>query len=105
MNPSVKSHLLSVLCVLLFVGSPANSQTLKVMWSKQFGQVVSWYVRTSPGILLVRVGKSLIAVDEIEGRQLWMFPVVESSNRSLGGVDAHTASSSRLASTVSTRSR
>jgi len=88
MNRSVKTHLLAVSCLLLFVAIPVNSQKLKLTWSKQFAQPVLWYVRTSPGILLVQVGKSLIAVDEADGRQLWMFPVVEPSGKSLGGLDA-----------------
>ena len=52
-------------------GTPASGQTLELRWKKDFPKSVSWYVRTSPGILIVKSGKSLTAVDGKDGRQLW----------------------------------
>jgi outer membrane protein assembly factor BamB len=60
-----------MLCVLLFFGPSANSQSLKLNWTKEFAKPVSWYVRTSPGILLVKSGNSLTALDGKGGRPLW----------------------------------
>jgi outer membrane protein assembly factor BamB len=64
-------HFLELLCVLFFLGPSANSQTLKLNWTKEFSKPVSWYVRTSPGILLVKSGNSLTALDGKDGRELW----------------------------------
>jgi outer membrane protein assembly factor BamB len=62
---------LVLLCVLFFLGPSTNSQTLKLNWTKEFAKPVSWYVRTSPGILLVKAGNSLTALDGKDGRELW----------------------------------
>jgi outer membrane protein assembly factor BamB len=59
-------------CVAWFVIASASPQTLKLNWTKEFAKPVSWYVRTSPGILLVKSGSSLTAVDGKDGRQLWV---------------------------------
>jgi len=68
--------LFSALC---FIAIPAAPQSLDMRWKKDFPKEVSWYVRTSPGILLVRAGKSLTALDGLDGRQLWALPDVASS--------------------------
>jgi outer membrane protein assembly factor BamB len=52
----------------------AQSQLLGTSWEKQFTQSINWFVRTSAGVLLVRAGKSLSAIDGVEGRQLWSIP-------------------------------
>lgn len=65
------------LCAFLLAGPCARAQSLKVAWSKEFAKPVAWFVRTSPGIVVVRVDKSLVALDEVEGQQLWMLPKVE----------------------------
>jgi outer membrane protein assembly factor BamB len=40
-------------------------------WKIRFQKSINWYVRTSAGILLVRSGKSLTAIDGVDGKQLW----------------------------------
>jgi outer membrane protein assembly factor BamB len=60
-----------LLCVLSVLGPTANSQTLKFNWAREFPKPVSWYVRTSPGILLVKSGNVLAALDGNDGRPLW----------------------------------
>lgn len=55
----------------------AQLQPLTTAWEKEFTQSINWYVRTSAGVLLVRAGKSLSAIDGVEGRQLWSIPSVE----------------------------
>jgi outer membrane protein assembly factor BamB len=86
MRSSLKTPFLVLLC-FLFSPNIANAQTLKLRWSKQFSQRVSWHARTSPGIILIMVGKRLTAVDEAEGQQLWTLPVIESSF-AMGGVNS-----------------
>ncbi len=74
---------LVMLCVLVFFGPSANSQNLKLNWTKEFAKSVSWYVRTSPGVLLVKSGKSLTALDGKDGRQLWELADVRLGNTSV----------------------
>lgn len=74
---------LVMLCALSFLGPSASSQTLKLNWTKEFSKSVSWYVRTSPGILLVKSGKSFTALDGKDGRQLWELGDVRLGNTSL----------------------
>ncbi|HKM91839.1 MAG TPA: PQQ-binding-like beta-propeller repeat protein [Candidatus Acidoferrales bacterium] len=69
----------ALLYALCFLATTAISQSLDMRWKKDFPKEVSWYVRTSPGILLVRVGRSLTALDGVDGRQLWALPDVGSS--------------------------
>jgi outer membrane protein assembly factor BamB len=83
LHHSAKIRLLVVWCVWLFFGIPAKSQTLKLNWAKKFSKSVSWYVRTSPGILLVRSGRSLTALDGRDGRELWHLPDVRIGTTSL----------------------
>ncbi|MGB6832296.1 MAG: PQQ-binding-like beta-propeller repeat protein, partial [Candidatus Acidiferrum sp.] len=71
MDRTAKIFLLVVQCVFFFIGPPANSQTLKLNWTKEFAKPVSWYVRTSPGILIVKAQNSLTALDGKDGRELW----------------------------------
>ena len=55
----------------------ANAEHIPVRWQKEYPQGVEWFVRTSPGILIVRSGKSLSALDGEDGRELWSLPEVE----------------------------
>ncbi len=48
-----------------------------VAWEKSFSHSVEWCVRTSPGVLIVRAGKSLSALDGQSGEQLWSIPEIE----------------------------
>lgn len=59
------------LAIGLSFGSTAVAQRLDFLWKKDFPKSVSWYVRTSAGILLVKSGRSLAALDEKDGRELW----------------------------------
>ena len=61
----------------------SNEPSTQLKWKKSFPKKVSWYVRTSPGILLVRSGKSLTALDGADGRQLWQSPEFDWSMESL----------------------
>ena len=47
---------------------------------------MSWYARTSPGILLVRTGKGLTALAGADGRQLWEISDLETNKWNMGGV-------------------
>ncbi len=49
---------------------------------------VNWYARTSAGIIVVKAGKSLYALKEEDGEQLWMQPVVETTGKLKGSMDA-----------------
>ena len=66
----------------------SNAQSLKVSWTKLFAKPVNWYVRTSAGIIVAEVGKGLVAIDEIDGNQLWALPVVQRTGKWQGSVDA-----------------
>jgi len=79
MNRFLRLHFLFPLCALCVLAVPAFAQSLEPRWQKDFPKEVSWYVRTSPGILLVRAGKSLTALDALDGRQLWALPDLDLS--------------------------
>lgn len=74
MIPRWRLHSLVWLCVFCLSAGSALSESLEERWRKEFPKEISWYVRTSPGILLVKAGKSLTAVDATDGRQLWVLP-------------------------------
>jgi len=74
MIPRLRFHSLICLCVFCLSAGSALSQSLEERWRKEFPKEISWYVRTSPGILLVKAGKSLTAIDALDGRQLWVLP-------------------------------
>ncbi|MGB8474081.1 MAG: PQQ-binding-like beta-propeller repeat protein [Candidatus Acidiferrum sp.] len=74
---------LAVLGVMVFAGT-ASAQRLELRWQKDFPKSVSWYVRTSAGVLLVKSGKSLMAVDGRDGRELWSLEDLRMSSTSLG---------------------
>ena len=76
----------ALLVASFFCATPNVAQSLKLSWKKDFPKSVSWYVRTSPGILLVRSGKSLTALDGEDGRQLWMLPEVQIGEEPLAGM-------------------
>jgi len=77
------------LCSCLSVASfRASSQTIKTKWSKVFAKPVNWYARTSAGIIVVKAGKSFYAVKEADGEQLWMLPVVRTTGKTKGSLDA-----------------
>ena len=67
------------LWALLAGASRASGQTLELRWKKDFPKSVSWYVRTSPGILIVKSGNNLTALDGRDGRQLWELSDVRTS--------------------------
>jgi outer membrane protein assembly factor BamB len=50
---------------------------LELRWEKKFAKEISWYVRTSPGILLVKTSKSITALDGATGQLLWELPEVK----------------------------
>ncbi len=72
-----KHYLLALFFSLGFFAYPSSPQSLDFRWEKKFAKEVSWYVRTSPGILLVKAGKSITALDGANGQQLWELPKVE----------------------------
>jgi outer membrane protein assembly factor BamB len=72
-----RSLILLVLVGILSIAAEAQSQALATAWEKQFANPVDWYVRTSSGVLLVRAGQSLTALDGVDGRQLWSLPQIE----------------------------
>lgn len=76
----MKRSLAISLCTALFSlvsASVGQAESLKVTWTKELAKPVSWIARTSPGIIIARTGKSLIALNEVQGQQLWMLPTVE----------------------------
>lgn len=56
--------------------APATVPALPVAWEHQFPQNIDWYIRTSAGMLLVRTGPSLTAIDGTNGKALWALPYV-----------------------------
>src|SRR5579859_3393742 len=70
----------------LFFGSTAVAQRLEFLWKKDFPKSVSWYVRTSAGILLVKSGKGLTALDGKDGRELWELADVRVSETGLAAM-------------------
>jgi outer membrane protein assembly factor BamB len=79
-------HFLVALCVSLFLGPSANPQTLKPNWTRKFPNPVSWYVRTSAGILLVKSARSLTALDAKSGNELWALADVRLGSTSFADV-------------------
>jgi len=77
---------LLMLCVFMFLAPSASLQSLKLNWTKVFAKPVSWYVRTSPGILLVKSGNSLTALDGKDGRQLWALADVRLDGTSVADI-------------------
>ncbi len=69
-----------VSCVLCATPVFAQDQWPATVWEKQFPKHIDWYARTSSGVLLVRSGKSLTALDAVDGHQLW-----EMQDLELGG--------------------
>jgi len=79
MNRSFVHFVLTVSWAFSVSVPPVSAQLLEPRWQKDFPNKVDWYVRTSPGVLIVRSGKTLTALDGLDGRQLWTFPDVELS--------------------------
>jgi hypothetical protein len=79
MKDAKRLSFFTLLCVLSVSAVSGHSQSLESKWKKDFPKQISWYVRTSPGILLVKAGKDLIALDGIDGHQLWELPGAETS--------------------------
>ncbi len=72
-----KLYLLALFLSLGFFTYPAAPQSLDLRWQTKFPKEVAWYVRTSPGILLVKAGKSITALDGANGQRLWELPEVK----------------------------
>ena len=72
-----KFRLLAAFFFLGFFAYPAASQSLDFRWKIEFPKEVAWYVRTSPGILVVKAGKSITALDGANGQRLWELPEVK----------------------------
>jgi len=81
MKRSLLTLLASLLALLSVASMPigvrAAAPDLTPKWQQTFPDSVHWYLRTSLGILLVRSGKALIALDGVDGKQLWSFPEIE----------------------------
>jgi outer membrane protein assembly factor BamB len=82
MKKSVLTIAAAVVAFLLaFVSTPAAAHAavpdLIAKWQQTFPDSVRWYVRTSLGILLVRSGTSLTAVDGVDGTKIWSLPEIE----------------------------
>jgi len=73
----VRFAVLALSCVLLLSGNWSKAQSLQPVWSQRFQKEIHWYTRTSPGILLVKWGKSLSAIDGVEGKLLWTMEDLE----------------------------
>jgi hypothetical protein len=71
MNRRVGLIYVAFLGIGLLLGNNAAAQKFEFNWKKDFSKSVFWYVRTSPGVLLVKSGKSLTALDGKDGRELW----------------------------------
>jgi outer membrane protein assembly factor BamB len=70
---------LGLLFVLFLIKLQAAPQSLTPKWKKDFPDRIDWYVRTSSGILLIKTGNSLAAVDAVDGRQFWTLPELQTS--------------------------
>jgi outer membrane protein assembly factor BamB len=77
MSYPLKVRFLPLFFALGSFAHPAASQSLALRWETKFPKEVSWYVRTSPGILLVKAGKSITALDGANGKVLWELPEVK----------------------------
>lgn len=64
-------RLFPLFLVSCFAPAPARPQSVELRWTKTFPKDVSWYTYTSGDVLLVGSGKTLIAVNSENGRQLW----------------------------------
>lgn len=78
----------ALLCASFLGRDAATAQTLELRWKHDFSKNVSWYVRTSPGILIVKSGKSLTALDGRDGRRLWELADVQTSAVAFADVPA-----------------
>jgi len=69
------------LALVSFLLNPllVRPQSLETRWRKEFSSDIEWYVRTSPGILVVKSGQGLTALDPRDGRQLWALSEVKGS--------------------------
>jgi len=67
------------LAVLGFIACPCRAQApaLSPAWDRQLPQSIEWYVRTSEGVLIVRAGETLSAIDGLDGKLLWSLPYIE----------------------------
>lgn len=79
-------RLFALACLLLST-LLARPQSLETRWSKEFPSDIEWYVRTAPGILVVKSGHGLTALDARDGRQLWALPEVQGSGPAHGAED------------------
>ncbi|HKV24079.1 MAG TPA: PQQ-binding-like beta-propeller repeat protein [Candidatus Acidoferrum sp.] len=86
---------LAILTIAFFPLKSADSQTLQFLWKKDFSKNVSWYARTSPGIILARTGNSLTALNAADGRELWAYSDISTKYWNMGGVSAMSAMSER----------
>ena len=86
MNRRMGAVCAAFLGVGLFLANTAVAQRLEFNWKKEFPKNVSWYVRTSPGILLVKSGKSLTAVDGKDGKELWELADVRVGSTPFAGI-------------------
>jgi outer membrane protein assembly factor BamB len=86
MNRRAGGVCVGLLGIALLLGNTALAQRLEFNWKKEFPKSVSWYVRTSPGILLVKSGKSLTALDGKDGRELWELPDVRVGDTPFAGI-------------------
>jgi outer membrane protein assembly factor BamB len=73
----------AIMGIGLLFATTAVAQKLEFLWKKDFPKSVSWYVRTSVGILLVKSGRSLAALDEKDGRELWELADARTGSTSL----------------------
>jgi outer membrane protein assembly factor BamB len=72
---------------LLLGAVNAHTQSLETRWTKEFSSEIEWYVRTSLGILMVKSGNGLTALNARDGRQLWTLPQVKGSGPAHGAED------------------
>ena len=80
-------QLLLLLFFLGFVASAGCAQSLHLRWKIDFEKDITWYVRTSPGILLVQAGSSLAAIDGVTGKQLWELSNVKSNSHTSANLE------------------
>lgn len=70
MSRMTRLHFLLIGAISLFAVFGC-AQSLEPVWKREFPKPIEWYVRTSPGILLVKSANNLSALDGKDGRQLW----------------------------------
>jgi outer membrane protein assembly factor BamB len=80
-------HVLLALAVLGAVAPSARAQSnvFTTAWEQEFPHPINWYLRTSAGILIVRAGQTLTAIDGADGKQLWSLPHVGIGEGNLRG--------------------